>query len=146
MDYDEIDLKILELLSNNSRISYSDIARNFGFSDVAIKKRVDKLIEKGLIRKFTTDVDYKKLGKNVTAFILLKTRSDKTREIAEQLLLIDGVESVYLTLGVFDVLAKIHCDDVVALKKLTEEKLNEINGILEIRPAIVSEDVQRQKE
>lgn len=145
MDLDEIDLKIISLLEENSRMSYSDIARNFGFSDVAIRKRVEKLVEKGVIKKFTSIVDRKKLGKNVSAFIFFNTRSDKTQEIADQLLQIEGVSEVYISLGVYDIIAKVHCDDVVALKQLTEGKLNEINGILEVRPSIVFTEVSKQK-
>lgn len=143
MDIDEIDTKILELLSANSRMSYSDIARHFGFSDVAIRKRVEKLIEKGIIKRFTTVVDNKKLGKNVSAFVFFNTRSDKTQEIADQLLEINGVEEVYISLGVYDIIAKVHCADVVALKELTEQKLNDINGILEVRPSIVFSEVKK---
>jgi len=146
LDIDEIDSKILELLAENSRLSYSDIARHFGFSDVAIRKRVDKLVEKGIIKKFTTIVDHKMLGKNVTAFLFFNTRSDKTQEITEQLLLIDGIEEVYISLGVYDIIAKVHCSDVVALKELTEKKLNDINGIIEVRPSIVfTEVIKTQK-
>lgn len=141
MDIDEIDTKILELLADNSRMSYSDIARHFGFSDVAIRKRVEKLIERGIITKFTTVVDNKKLGKNVMAFVFFNTRSDKTHEIAEQLLEISGIEDVYISLGVYDIIAKVHCADVIALKELTEQKLNDINGILEVRPSIVFSEV-----
>jgi len=142
-DIDEIDTKILELLAGNSRMSYSDIARHFGFSDVAIRKRVEKLLEKGIIKKFTTVVDSKKLGKNVTAFIFFNTRSDKTNEIAEQLLNLDGIEEVYISLGVYDIIAKVHCTDVISLKELTEKKLNDINGIIEVRPSIVFTEVQK---
>ncbi len=143
MDLDEIDLKIIELLDGNSRMSYSDIARHFGFSDVAIRKRVEKLVEKGVIKRFTTSIDHKKLGKNVSAFIFFNTRSDKTQEIADQLLGVDGVEEVYISLGVYDIIAKVYCDDVVALKQLTEGKLSEINGILEVRPSIVFAEVNK---
>jgi Lrp/AsnC family transcriptional regulator for asnA, asnC and gidA len=145
MDLDEIDLKIISLLEENSRMSYSDIARNFGFSDVAIRKRVEKLVEKGVIKKFTSIVDRKKLGKNVSAFIFFNTRSDKTQEIADQLLQVEGISEVYISLGVYDIIAKVHCDDVVALKQLTEGKLNEINGILEVRPSIVFTEVSKKK-
>lgn len=146
MELDETDLKILELLAQNSRMSYSDIARHFGFSDVAIRKRVDKLIENGIIKKFTCVLDQKKLGRNVSTFILFKTRSDKTQEIAEQLANIGEISDVYISLGVYDIIAIAHCKDVTALKALTEGKLNEINGILEIRPSIVFAEVNRKKE
>jgi Lrp/AsnC family transcriptional regulator for asnA, asnC and gidA len=142
MEVDEIDLKIIELLSKNSRMSYSDIARHFGFSDVAIRKRVDKLVEHGVIKRFCLEVNHKQLGKNVSAFIFFKTRSDKTQEIAEQLVQLEEIEEIYISLGVYDIIAKANCRDVTELKSLTEGKLNEINGILEVRPSIVFAEVR----
>lgn len=142
MELDDIDLKILELLSKNSRMSYSDIARHFGFSDVAIRKRIDKLVESKVIKRFTAELDYKKLGKNVSAFIFFKTRSDKTQEIAQQLLELDGITEVFISLGVYDIIARAYCEDVTELKDLTERKLNEINGILEVRPSIVFSELR----
>lgn len=142
MELDEIDTKILDLLSKNSRMSYSDLARHFGFSDVAIRKRVDKLVENKIIKKFTTVVDHGKLGKNVSAFIFFKTRSDKTQEIAEQLLQLNGIHDVYISLGVYDIIATAYCSDVTELKMLTEGKLTEINGIIEVKPSIVFSEVR----
>ncbi|MBN3037114.1 MAG: Lrp/AsnC family transcriptional regulator [Candidatus Diapherotrites archaeon] len=141
MDLDEIDLKILELLSKDSRLSYSEIARHFGFSDVAIRKRVDKLVERGIIQAFTTRVDHKRLGKNVSAFVFFNTRSDKTQEIADQLIALPDVSNVYVSLGVYDIIALVHCADINALKDLTERKLKDINGILEVKPSIVFSEV-----
>ena len=82
------------------------------------------------------------MGKNVSAFIFFKTRSDKTQEIAEQLLEINDIYDVYISLGVYDIIAKAYCSDVTELKALTEGKLNEINGILEVRPSIVFSEVR----
>ena len=114
---------------------------DFGFSDVAIRKRVDKLVENKVIKKFTAVVDYKQLGKNVSAFIFFKTRSDKTQEIAQQLSKLEEIHDVYISLGVYDIIAKAYCRDITELKKLTEGKLNDINGILEVRPSIVFAEV-----
>lgn len=144
MELDETDKRILELLSHNSRMSYSDLAKHFGFSDVAVRKRVDKLVENKVIQKFTTVLDYEKLGKNVSAFIFFKTRSDKTQQVAEQLLEIDCIYDVYISLGVYDIIAKSYCSDVTELKTLTEVKLTEINGIIEVKPSIVFDEVKSE--
>jgi len=146
MDVDEIDLKILDLLTADSRLSYSEIARHFGFSDVAIRKRVDKLIEKGVIKGFTTVCDYKKLGKEVMSFIFFKTRSDKTQEIADQLFEIPGIHEVFISLGAYDIIARCYCKDVAELKALAESRLSTLNGVLEVRPSIVFSEVVKTKE
>jgi len=64
---DEKDLKILEILRKNSRTPYSEIAKIVGISDVAVIKRIRKLEQLGLIRKYTIIIDPKKLGYNAVS-------------------------------------------------------------------------------
>ena len=52
---DIVDLKILELLKENSRMSFNDISQNVGKTEATIRRRVKKLTEEGIIRKFTID-------------------------------------------------------------------------------------------
>ncbi len=145
-EIDEIDRKILKLLKKDARMSFSEIARQFGFSDVAIKKRVDKLVDKGVIKKFTAVLDREKLGKSVSAFIFLKTRSNKVNEVAEKLLDSEPIEDVFVSMGVYDIIAKAYCQDVPHFKEFTEDKLNNINGILESRPSIVVSEIKEEED
>ncbi len=57
---DERDKKIIEILKENSRAPYNEIAKIIGISDVGVKKRIEKLVDNGIIKKFTIDVDLKK--------------------------------------------------------------------------------------
>lgn len=66
---DEIDLRLLELLQDNGRISQHDLAVDVGLSSPAVGERLRKLEERGVIRRFTAVLDPKRLGRDVTAFI-----------------------------------------------------------------------------
>jgi Lrp/AsnC family leucine-responsive transcriptional regulator len=66
---DETDLRLLELLQENGRTSQHDLAQAVGLSSPAVGERVRKLEERGIIRRFTVEVDPKRLGRDVTAFI-----------------------------------------------------------------------------
>jgi len=66
---DEIDLRLLEMLQQNGRTSQHDLATTVGLSSPAVGERVRKLEERGIIRQFTTVIDPKLLGRDVTAFI-----------------------------------------------------------------------------
>jgi Lrp/AsnC family leucine-responsive transcriptional regulator len=68
---DEIDIKLLTLLQTDGRMSQHDLAEAVGLSSPATGDRLRKLEERGIILQFTTVLDGKKVGRDVTAFILV---------------------------------------------------------------------------
>lgn len=58
---DKTDIKILKLLANDSRISYAEIAREVHLSRMAVRERVMKMVEEGVVERFTVQLDSKKL-------------------------------------------------------------------------------------
>ncbi len=137
MELDEVDKRILELLRENSRLSFSEIARQFGFSDVAIRKRIDKLVERGVVKKFTCEIDYSKLGKPVSAFIFIKTRADRTNDVMETLKEFQDIQEIYQVMGEYDIIARANVSSIDALKELTDEKMANIHGVMEVKPNII---------
>ncbi len=135
-ELDEIDKRILEILKENSRISFSELARQFGFSDVAMRKRVEKLVERGIIKKFTCEIDYSKIGKPISAFVFIRTRADRTNEVLEELKNLD-VEEIYQIVGDFDIVIKVNVPDIHSLRDLTDKKISGIHGVLEVKPSII---------
>ena len=72
---DIVDLKILELLKENSRMSFNDISQNVGKTEATIRRRVKKLTEDGIIKKFTIDytVDNKPRTRATVKVCMLNT-------------------------------------------------------------------------
>ena len=68
---DDIDLKLLTLLQSDARMSQQDLAEAVGLSSPATGERVRKLVERGVIRSFSAVLDAKRLGQDVSAFILV---------------------------------------------------------------------------
>lgn len=66
---DEIDIKLLALLQEDGRMSQQDLAEAVGLSSPATGERIRKLVDGGVIRRFSALLDPKKLGRDVTAFI-----------------------------------------------------------------------------
>jgi DNA-binding Lrp family transcriptional regulator len=58
---DIVDLKILELLKDNSRMSFNEISQSVGKTEATVRRRVKKLTDEGVIRKFT--VDFKEINR-----------------------------------------------------------------------------------
>ena len=67
-DLDDIDRKILELLSENARMSYVDIGEVVGLSRVAVKNRVQALEERGIIEKYTVIINPQKIARTISAY------------------------------------------------------------------------------
>lgn len=67
-DLDEVDRKILTLLSENSRMSYVDIGEEVGLSRVAVKNRVLALEERGVIEKYTVIINPQKISRTISAY------------------------------------------------------------------------------
>jgi Lrp/AsnC family leucine-responsive transcriptional regulator len=66
---DDIDKQILNLLMENARMSYADIAKSVGMKSPSVIDRVKRLEQLGIIKGYTADINYKKLGEDINAFI-----------------------------------------------------------------------------
>jgi DNA-binding Lrp family transcriptional regulator len=134
---DAIDSKILAELQKDARISYTDLAKKLNLSDVAIKKRVDKLIDDGIIKSFSIELNYKKLGKNVQAFLFLRVIPEEAAQIENSIKKIENTVRINKLLGQHDFFVEVVCNDLEELKKITEEKISTSKGVIEIRTYVV---------
>jgi Lrp/AsnC family transcriptional regulator for asnA, asnC and gidA len=109
---DETDDKIIELLKKNSRASFVDIGKKMGVTEGAIRSRVNKLVDNGVIRQFTL----RTASRNVKAIVEVKIRvNTNTSNVAERIMKIRGVETVYEVSGDDDIVAVI---DVISTEEL----------------------------
>lgn len=137
MEIDELDEKLLEELKKNSRISLVELSKKLGLSDVAIKKRINRLISEGIIASFSIKINYSKLGKGVTALLLLKTHPNERSQVLKELKSIPGIVELYSSLGEYDFIVQMVSKDIDELKKTAEEKIGGIKGLIELTPLIL---------
>ena len=71
MYLDETDLKIIDSLKNNSRLSWKEIGRTVHMTGQAVAARIERLTDSGVIRKFTIDTDKEKMGITITGYITI---------------------------------------------------------------------------
>ena len=133
---DETDRKLLDELRKDSRVSYTDLAKKFDMSDVAIKKRVDKLVEQGIIRNFSVTIDEKKLGRPLHAFMLLRSTPGETIALSEELRKTEGIVQIFPTLGPFDLIVEASCASMDELRLLSEERIGNLKGVIEVRTLV----------
>ncbi len=134
MEIDETDIQIIEILKKNSRISFTDIAKMLGISEAAVRKRITKLQNQGVIKRFTIDYE---LENEIRAFVFIKTSPQiPTPEISKKLIKISGVETVYETTGEYDIIAFIRGSTISSINKTIDE-IRAIDGIISTNSTII---------
>lgn len=120
-ELDETDREILELLQRDSRRSFAEIAKAVSLSAPAVKRRVSRLEDQGVIRGYTLQLDHAKLGRPLDAFTELRfagsTSVDAIAAIATE---IPEVETVFTIAGDPDALVWIRVRDVAELKRVID--------------------------
>ena len=77
MSFDKIDLKILNCLKKNARISYKDIGEEIGLTSPAVTQRIQKMESEGVIKRYKVELDYAKLGIHIKATITVKLDNNR---------------------------------------------------------------------
>lgn len=96
-DLDETDAEILRLLVEDARRPYSDIAESVDLSAPAVRDRIDRLREVGIIRRFTVDVDRSQLRAGVPVLVDVAAAPGDVERVRSSLVEADGVEHVFVT-------------------------------------------------
>jgi Lrp/AsnC family transcriptional regulator, leucine-responsive regulatory protein len=118
---DGTDLEIIDLLSADGRRSLSEIATAVSLSAPAVKRRVDRLLELGVIKGFTAVIDHEKLGRQIEAFTELRfSGKTKVADIAGIARELPEVEAVYTTAGDPDALVHLRARDVEDLTRVID--------------------------
>jgi DNA-binding Lrp family transcriptional regulator len=98
------DLRIINLLQENSRLSFREIAKKAGISVVTVINRVRELERQNTIKSYITELDYEKLGYDVQAIIQLRIANGQLFEVENKIAPHNNVFAVYDTTGDFDAL------------------------------------------
>jgi Lrp/AsnC family leucine-responsive transcriptional regulator len=118
---DGTDLEIIDLLSADGRRSLSEIAAEVSLSAPAVKRRVDRLLELGVIKGFTAVIDHEKLGRQIEAFTELRfSGKTKVADIAGIAREMPEVDAVYTTAGDPDALVHLRARDVEDLTRVID--------------------------
>ncbi len=99
---DDIDRKIIDLLNEDGRMSYRNISRILDVSVGTVHNRVEKLVQKGGIKKFVPIIDHSKLGYKLTAIIGVKVKGGVLRNWETRTAYHKNVLAVYDVTGEFD--------------------------------------------
>ena len=131
---DDIDHMIISILVKDARTPYTEIAKKVGLSEAGVRKRIDRLLKIGVIKRFTAEVDYTARVKAIT--LIATEPSTDTSEVSRKVKEINGVERVYEVTGVYDVVAVISSPNMAEVNKCIDE-LRRIKGVKSTNTMII---------
>ena len=127
---DSTDLKILAFLMKDARMPYTDIAKELFVSSGTVHVRMKKMEEAGIIRSSNLEVNYEKLGYDITAFLgIYLNKSSQYHIVAKELEKIPEVVDLNYTTGNYSMFAKIVCRDTRHLREVLHDKIQKITDI-----------------
>jgi len=145
-DIDELDEKILKLITKNARIPFLEVARECGVSGAAIHQRVQRLLNIGVVMGSEFIVSPRKLGYNTCAYMGIYLEKAKYHnQVADALRNIPEVVECHYTTGQYAIFVKIQTKTNKHLKQIIDHELQDIEGIARTETFISLEmDFKRQ--
>ncbi|MBO6517938.1 MAG: Lrp/AsnC family transcriptional regulator [Bacteroidia bacterium] len=139
---DEIDLKILDLLQDDGKLTTQNLADRIGLSKTAVYDRVRKLEKNGTIQKYVAILNSKAVNRNLLVYTMLTLENVGDigqRNTREQLLEISEIEELLHTGGPFNFILKIRVSDIQSYRKLLMDRIAIIANVKEVTSHFVLE-------
>jgi DNA-binding Lrp family transcriptional regulator len=132
---DRIDVEILRTLQENARIPLKELASKVGLSIPAVRARIDRLVDLGVIKGFTVIVDPSRIAERVRALILCKVQADRLGNLPEELGKLESVKEVHTLAGSYNLALKVELREIGEITRFVHERLS---GAVDVEVLIVS--------
>lgn len=142
---DETDRKILRLIQENSQMTIKEISSAINLSMTPVHDRIKKLENEGVIEKYVTILNKKRIGKSLTVFCqvtLIKQTNDTSEEFNEAIRQLPEVLECNFVSGSFDYLLKIVVPDMESYHEFHQKKLSIIPSVSLIHSFFVMSEVK----
>jgi len=144
-ELDEVNKAILKKLQKDARISFKDIAKEVGTSEATVFVRVKKLQKNGVIKAFRAIVNPESVGRNVTAFALVKADPRLYPKVLTELRSFDDVCEVYDVTGAYYSIIKMRTSTSKQLAEVLD-RIGQIDGITGTETVIVLRTIKEETE
>ncbi|GAB2630982.1 Lrp/AsnC ligand binding domain-containing protein [Belliella aquatica] len=140
LDIDNVDLKIISLLNDDAKTPYTEIAKKVFVSSGTVHVRMRKLEDMGIVKSATLNIDFSKLGYDISAFLgIYLEKSSLYDTVIDNLKQIPEVINAYYTTGNYSIFAKIICKDTNHLRTVLDN-IQKVDGIDRTETLIVLEE------
>ncbi|AIQ74930.1 MULTISPECIES: Lrp/AsnC family transcriptional regulator [Paenibacillus] len=134
---DPIDNHILMRLAQNSRISYTDLAKEVSLSSVAVKDRIDRLVNQGIIEQFSIVISAEKLGKKISAYLELEVEPAHLNHIVDVLKENERVAVLYEMTGPCILHIHILVENLEEMERFMHESIYCLDGLVRVENQIL---------
>ncbi|ALX84444.1 winged helix-turn-helix transcriptional regulator [Achromobacter xylosoxidans] len=144
-DLDRIDLKILDILQREGRISVTELAERVSLSATPCSDRIKRMEREGVISGYHARVNPAALGKNLLVFLEIKLSAksgDVFDKVKKELLYVPEVMECHLVSGDFDYLVKARLTEMNEYRRLLGEILKRLPASAESRSYVVMEEIK----
>ncbi len=144
-DLDHFDLKILEALSEDGRMSVLQLSKRVGLSKTPCQTRLKRLVDEGYILGFRAVLNPQKLGVDHIAFAEVKlsdTREKALEEFNTAVRKIKEVEECHMIAGAFDYLLKVRTSDIRKYRRVLGEKISSLPSVSNTSTFVVMQSVK----
>src|ERR1044071_7344440 len=130
LNLDKLDNQIIHHMMNDANVSYAELGKNFFVSAGTIHVRIKKLQDAGIVKGSRFNVDFKKLGYDVIAFIGIYLKESSMYDtVAKELNKMPEIVRLNYTTGNYSMFAEIVCKDISQLRFVLHDQLQKIKGI-----------------
>lgn len=127
---DDIDLKILEIITQNARTPFKDVAKEVGVSRAAVHQRVNRMIDLNVIIGSGYHINPNKVEFKTCSYIgIFLDKGGLYTEVVEKLKLIPEIVECHYTTGQYAIFIKVYARDNEHLKKILSARIQKIKGI-----------------
>lgn len=127
---DDLDRKILQIITQNARIPFKDVADMCGVSRAAVHQRVQKMYDNGVIIGSGYQVDPKMLGYQMCTVVGIRlVKGNMYKDVCEELKKIPEITEVMYCLGAYSMVVRMHAKDDRHLLSLLNDRILEIPGV-----------------
>ncbi|MFS4482258.1 Lrp/AsnC family transcriptional regulator [Hyunsoonleella sp. 2307UL5-6] len=118
---DDTDNRLLNVLKENSRLSFADLGRKINLSPSSVRERVQKMEEEGIIKKYSIQIDNKSIGYDLEAFILLKVFPGKLKYVLNKVVQFPEITAAHRITGNQNIHLKVVVKNQLCLQKLLDK-------------------------
>ncbi|MBI5804097.1 Lrp/AsnC family transcriptional regulator [Candidatus Pacearchaeota archaeon] len=148
MKIDATDLRVLGILKQNAKLSMREISKIVRKPITTVHNRVKKLQNEKVIKKYTVEIDNKKINREIDAFVLINISYDDLKEsgknqeqVANEIKKLDDVEEVCIITGMNDIVIRVKKRTIDDLNKFLVDKLRKISGVAKTQTAIILKEI-----
>ena len=140
---DEKDQQIIEILSKNARISLRDIKKQVNLSPSSIRNRMERLVEIGVIKRYTVDIDFTKMGFDIQVLVMITARPGTSKNINSKLSNYKQVSGIMRTAGPANFIITVRVRDIAELTRFITGELEGLDGVERIETMFILPDEEQ---